>query len=123
MTTTSSFKSTFAAPGAWVACSLLFCVLLMVISAGTSTFQGSQALAGGRKDRVGDRGDDRRGPGLAHPSRRLAAVHDVNLDGRRLVHPEHPVIVEIALLDATVLERDLSVQRCRDAEDDRALDL
>jgi hypothetical protein len=31
--------------------------------------------------------------------------------------------VEIALLDTTALQRDLSMERRRDAEDDRALDL
>ena len=45
----------------------------------------AQALAGGGKDRVGHRGNDGRGPGLAHPSRRLGARNDVDLDGGRLV--------------------------------------
>ena len=51
------------------------------------------------------------------------ALDDVDLDGRRFVHAQHLVAVEIALLDAAVLERDFAVQRRRDAEDDRALDL
>src|SRR2546428_2647529 len=83
----------------------------------------ANAFARRRKDRIGHCGSDRRGSGLAHPSRRLDAVHDVNLDCRRLVHPQHQVIVEIALLDTTALQRDLSMERRRNAEDDRALDL
>src|SRR6266851_3631425 len=42
--------------------------------------QLSQALAGRRKDRVGDGGSDGRGPGLAHPARRLGTLDDVDLD-------------------------------------------
>ena len=48
--------------------------------------QLAQALAGCRKDRVGDGGGNGRGPGLAHPARRLEALDDVDLDGRRLIH-------------------------------------
>jgi len=51
--------------------------------------------------------------GLADPSRSLAALHDVNLDRRRLAHPQHLVIVEIALHDTTVLQRDLSTESPR----------
>src|SRR5258706_11685119 len=80
----------------------------------------ANAFAGRGKDRVGQRRSGRRGSGLAHPSRRLAARHDVDLDRWRLVHPQHLVIVEIALLDAPPLHRDLSTQRRREAEDDTA---
>src|SRR2546428_309717 len=83
----------------------------------------ANAFARRRKDRIGQRRRGRRGSGFAHPSGRLAAFHDVNLDCRRLVHPQHRVIVEIALLDATALQRDLSAERRGEAEDDRALDL
>src|SRR5882672_10873089 len=82
----------------------------------------ANALASRRIDRVGQRRRDRRGSGLAHPARRLAAFHDVDLDRRRLVHPQDLVIVEIALLDTTALQRDLSTQRRGEAEDDPALD-
>src|SRR5437773_6698201 len=68
----------------------------------------ANALAGRRKDRVGHCRRERRGSGLAHPSRGVAAFDDVNLDRRRLVHPQHLVIVEIPLLDTTALQRDLS---------------
>src|SRR5437870_7762407 len=80
----------------------------------------ANALARRRKDRIGQRRCGRRGSGLADPSRSLAALHDVNLDCRRLVHPQHLVVVEIALLDTTALQRDLATQRRRDAEDDPA---
>src|SRR5258708_7176148 len=85
--------------------------------------QLAQSRSGRGKDRVGYCRSDRRGSSLAHPPRWLGAVHDVNLDRWRLVHPQHPVIVEIALLDTTGLEGDLSIQRRRDPEDARALDL
>ena len=47
--------------------------------------QLAQALAGCREDRVGDRGNDDRRSGFAHPARRLGALDDVDLDGGRLV--------------------------------------
>src|SRR4030095_583866 len=83
----------------------------------------AKSLASRRVDRIGHCWRDRGGPCFAHPARRLAAVDDVNLDCGRLVHPQHHIIVEIVLLDATALERDLSTERRRDSEDDRALDL
>src|SRR6266446_4012795 len=85
--------------------------------------QLAQSRSGRGKDRVGYCRSDRRGSSLAHPPRWLGAVHDVNLDRWRLVHPQHPVIVEIALLDAAALQRDLSMERRCDAKDDPALDL
>src|SRR6202035_3382366 len=77
--------------------------------------QLSQALAGCRKDR--------RGAGFAHAARRLATLNYVDLDGRRLVDAKHLVGVEVSLLDPAVLQRDLAMERRRDAEVDRALDL
>src|SRR5262245_43534243 len=85
--------------------------------------QLAQALAGCREDRVGNRGNDSRGSGFAHPARRLGALEDVNLDGGRLVHAQHLVGIEVGLLDTAVFQRDLAVERRRDAEDDPALDL
>src|SRR5580704_19300935 len=83
----------------------------------------SQPLSGCREDRVGDSGDDRRGPWFAHPTWRLRILDDVNLDGRRLVHAENLVSIEVGLLHTAVLERDLTIERRSDAEDDRALNL
>jgi hypothetical protein len=34
----------------------------------------------------------------------------MDLDGRYFVHPEHLVSIEVGLLDATVLERDLTTR-------------
>src|SRR4030095_8825554 len=47
----------------------------------------------------------------------------VDFDLRRLIHAQDLVAIEVGLLDATVLESDLAIERGRDAEDDRALDL
>src|SRR5262245_16596749 len=73
----------------------------------------AQALAGCGKDRVGNRWDDGRSPSLAHSARRLGALHDVDVDRRGLVHAQDLVGVEVALLDAAALERDLAMERCR----------
>ncbi len=63
------------------------------------------------------------GPGFAHAARRLGARHDVDLDCRRFVDAQHRIAIEVGLFDAAVLQRDLPVERRRDAKDDRALDL
>ncbi len=47
----------------------------------------------------------------------------MNLYHRRLVDPEHAIIVEVALLDPAVRYGDLAVQQCAQAEDHAALDL
>ncbi len=47
----------------------------------------------------------------------------MDLDGRYLIHAEHSVSVEVGLLDAAVLQGDLTIEGGRDAEDDRALNL
>ena len=75
------------------------------------------------KDRVGDRGDDRRGSGFANPARRLRTLDDMDLDRRRFVDAQHLVSVGVGLLDTSVLEGDLAIERSRNAKDDRALDL
>src|SRR3984893_19003219 len=83
--------------------------------------QLSQALSGCSKDCVGHGGNDGRSPALAHPARRLRALYDMDFDGRRLIDAQNLVGIEVGLLDTAILERDLAVERCRDAEDDRAL--
>src|SRR5262245_10733217 len=85
--------------------------------------QLADALARSREDRVGHRGRDRRGAGLADSAGRLLARHDMHLDLGHLVHAQHLVVVKVRLLHLSVLERDLSVQRRGEAVDDRALDL
>src|SRR3989442_1646419 len=76
-----------------------------------------QAFAGRREHGVGDGRADERGPRLADPGRLLVAVHDVHLDLRRLRHAHDRVIVEVALLDTAVLQRDLAVEHGPQAED------
>ena len=62
-------------------------------------------------------------PSFSHSARRLGALDDVDVDGRRLVYPQDLVSVEVGLLDTPVLQRDLAIKGRRDAEDDAALDL
>src|SRR6266403_36725 len=85
--------------------------------------QLSQALASCRKDRVGYCRDDQRSPGLAHSAWWLRTLDDVDLDGRRLIDTQDLVGIEVGLLDTSVFEGDLAIERRRDAEVDRALDL
>src|SRR5471032_387632 len=47
----------------------------------------------------------------------------MHFDGRCLINPQHPVIREVGLFDAAVLDRDLAIKRCGDAEDNASLDL
>src|SRR6516162_11909082 len=65
--------------------------------------QLAQALAGRRKDRVGDCGNDGRSPGFAHSAGRLGIIDNVNLDDRRLVYAQDLVGIEIGLLYTAVL--------------------
>src|SRR6266550_3730324 len=76
-----------------------------------------------RKDGVRHRGHDRRRAGLADAARRLGALDQMNFDRGRLAQAQHPIVVEVVLLDATVLDRDLAPQDARDPEDDAALHL
>src|SRR5260221_6444129 len=85
--------------------------------------QLSEALAGCRKDRVGDCGNDGRSPGFAHSARWLGTLDDVDLDGGRLVYTQHLVGIEIGLFDTAVFERDLAIERRGDPEDHGTLDL
>jgi len=47
----------------------------------------------------------------------------MHFDFRHFVHAQHPVVVEVRLLHAAVLEGDLPVQGCGEPVHDRALDL
>ena len=53
----------------------------------------------------------------------LAALDDVDLDRRRFINAQHPVIVEVRLLHPAFLDRDLAPQRRGQAEDQPALKL
>src|SRR6266566_5048631 len=59
------------------------------------------------EDRVGHGGNHNRRARLPNAPRRLLVSHQVDLDRRRFVHPQDPVVVEIGLLDPPALERDL----------------
>ena len=59
----------------------------------------------------------------ADAARRLAARDDVHVDLRHVVDVGRPVIVQIALLDPTILEGDLIEQRRAETVDDCALHL
>ena len=63
---------------------------------------------------IGHCRNDGRSAALAHPARRLEILHNMNVDGRRLVHAKDLVRVEVGLFDTPVLERDLAVERGRD---------
>src|SRR5581483_7665814 len=83
----------------------------------------AQTLSRRGEDSIGNGGNDRRRSGLAHASRRLRALDEVNLDDWRIVDPQHLVGVKIRLLDTAVLERDLAMERGRYSEDSSALKL
>jgi len=53
----------------------------------------------------------------------LSARIELDFDNRRLLHPEHGIVVEIALLHGSILDGDLPFQRSAQAEDDRAFHL
>src|SRR5262245_3876375 len=79
--------------------------------------------AGRREDRISQRRHDARSARLADSAWRLQVLYQVDLDPRRLVDAQHPVIAEVRLLDAAVLDGDLAVERGRQAEHDPALHL
>src|SRR5438445_1331040 len=83
----------------------------------------ADALAGGREDRVRHRGRDRRRARLADSAGGFRARHDVHLDLGHFAHAQHAVVVEVRLLDAAVLERDLAIQGGGEPVRDRTLDL
>ncbi len=62
-------------------------------------------------------------PGSPMPPGASRARHDVHLDGRRLVDTKHLVVIEVRLLDPSVLDGDLAIQGSGDAEVHAALDL
>src|SRR5262245_11434997 len=85
--------------------------------------QRPYALAGRGEDRVCDRGDERDRTHLPRPSHRPgAAVDDVDLDGRRLVHLGDPEAVEVPLHGPAVPERDRRLERRSEAPDGPTLD-
>jgi len=83
----------------------------------------AQTLSGRGKDCIGNGGNDRRRPGLAHAARRLHASHEVDLDLRYLVDTQYLVGIEVGLLDTAVFQRNLAMKGRGGAEDNSALDL
>src|SRR5882672_4664730 len=69
------------------------------------------AFARERENGVADRRPDRWRARFADAARRVAARHDVHLDDGHLVHAQHLVIVEVALLHAALVDRDLALER------------
>jgi hypothetical protein len=83
----------------------------------------SQAFAGRRKDRVGDRGRNRRRSVLADSAVCLRARDQMHADHWSFVDAQGPIGAEIGLLDPSVLDRDVSLECRRDAENDATFDL
>src|ERR1700690_3515515 len=63
-------------------------------------------LTGGRENCIRDRWRNRRHSRLSHTGGLLRAGNDIALNFRRLKHPHHWIIVKIALLHATLVQRD-----------------
>src|SRR5262245_56217838 len=82
-----------------------------------------KSLARRCEDRVGDRRYYRRRTRLTDAPWSLRALDQMDIDQRRLVDAQHPIVVEIALLDAAVLNRDLAEQGGRDPKNYPALHL
>src|SRR5690349_17702983 len=61
--------------------------------------------------------------GLSNATQAFAALDYFHLNGRSFAHAKRPIVVEVALLHATVLDRDLAVHGGRQAEVDAALHL
>src|SRR5882757_5868258 len=85
--------------------------------------QGADALARYGEDRIGYRWGHTRTGRFAEPTRRLHALDDVRFHHRDFIHSHGPVVVKIALLHASALERDRAVQRSRETEECPALHL
>src|SRR3954451_17830160 len=69
--------------------------------------QSPDPLAGGRKDGVGDRRQDRRQDRLAESRWRVLRFSPEDLDYRRLAHTQHGVVAVVGLVHAAVGDRDL----------------
>ena len=79
--------------------------------------QRAHAMAGRGEDRVADRRRDRRQRRLADAGRRVVALDEVHVDLRRVRDAQQRIAVEVRLLDAAVLDRDLQSQRRAEAVD------
>src|SRR5690348_13490295 len=86
-------------------------------------WQRSQAFACRREDGIADRRCDRRYAGLTDTTRWGVAWDDVDVELGRFIQAQDPVVVEVALLHASVAELDVAPKRGRQAIDDAALNL
>src|SRR6185312_4635473 len=81
------------------------------------------SLARRGKDRIRNCRSDRRHAGLSDATGILRARHDVYFDHGRIVDPNDVVPVEVALLHAAFVDRDLPLERGAEAIDDRTAHL
>src|SRR5687768_1649923 len=77
-----------------------------------------ETLSGQRRDRVGHRRGDRGHAHLTDSSRFFGARHDMDLDDRHLVHPQHPVVVVIRFFHTARFEVQIAVECRAQPEDD-----
>src|SRR4051812_30749976 len=85
--------------------------------------QFADAPPGGGENRVGQRRHYARRSWFPDASGRLEALHEMHVDSRRLVDPQHAVVTEVTLLHPAILDRDLAVQGACKAENDPAFHL
>src|SRR5437867_11486105 len=85
--------------------------------------QLSQPFPCGRVDCIGERGRGHCRTRLADSTGRLAVPYQTYVDRRRLIHSQDAVVVEVGLLDPTIVQRDFAPQCAADAAHDPALDL
>src|SRR6266566_9639655 len=88
--------------------------------------QAADALAGRGEDSIAQRRCEGWKPRLADPARRNvdSIRYDVHIrHRRRLVDPQHPIAIVVALFDATLLEGDLAIKRKAHPHHRRAFDL
>src|SRR5262249_22260133 len=85
--------------------------------------QLSNALARRAEDSIRHGGSDGRSTGFTDAAGRIRAGHDVGFDYRHLVDAERLVIVEVLLLHAATVDRDLAAQCGAQAIHDSAFDL
>src|SRR5882672_4911196 len=85
--------------------------------------QAAQTLSRECEHGVGDRRCDRRRARLAHTPGRLIAGNDLDLDCRALVDAQRRVVVKVALLNPTLVDGDLAMERGRQAIHDGAFHL
>src|SRR4029453_209796 len=89
----------------------------------TGDRQLANSFARRREDRIGQRRHHARGPRLADPAWRLQILQRRAVVLGDFFETQHPVVTEVRLLDAAVLDCDLAVKGGGEAEDDAAFHL